>query len=349
MINTEVSLTHTPDLDNQAIKYELLKRKDSVAASIENLGSGDLTVHYVGDMTLEVLTTITLRGVPEQEMGTQQIDFFEKFARSFLNRQFQGNEDSSRDVEVLTVRVKQQEVYTDDRNLRSRLLHAWGGAWQRHRRVSISSDTSIDITTTITGEHRPPPQIEFDSLVEDSVNLNSYRFEQELKTEAHQSLDISEAFFFEEVKGAMARTVLNIMPTAAPTAAPTPELSVNATNVTVAKPERLFGFIPMEPNVTNILIIVGSGVGMLTVFSALCYYRTQKLPASEKASVRTLDMCIGSTFLGEGARRRICQTSSGVHWWDSLGRRRPFWSLQSVGGSALWPTDPPYFSPKKTG
>ena len=246
LVNTEVTLTHSPDLESQVVQYELLKRKDDVAASIINSGFGQLNVYYVGDVSLATSTVITMQGVPESEMGTGQTEFFQKFARSFLNRQMKQNKDSSREVEILTVRVEQQKVYTVNRNLRSRLLRALQGHWQRHRGLPISSGTTIDVTTTITGEHRPPPHIEFDSLVEDSIDRNGQEFQQDLKTEATQALDEDEALFFKEVQ--------EVTAWAAPTAAPT---TVPTTMPTTAISE------------TNVPVIVGSVMGALVALLAL--------------------------------------------------------------------------------
>ena len=266
LVNTEVTLTHTPNLEDQAIKYELLKRKDDVVASIEDSGFGQLVVHYVGDVSLDTSVVISLEGVPEREMGMGQTYFFEKFARSFLNQQMEQDSESGRGVKVLTIRVKQQEIHTGDAYRPPRLLSIWRGLWQR--RLPVSSGATVDITATITGEHRPPPHIEFDSLVEDSFDRDGHKFTDDLKTEATRALDEDDALFFKEVQDVKARVVLSIAPTTAPT-------TINNTTVVVVDMLSL-----PHP------IIVGSALGVALVFGgliALCLFlRKRRKPTPIK-------------------------------------------------------------------
>ena len=58
-----------------------------------------------------------------------------------------------------------------------------------------------------------------------------------------------------------------------------------------------------------------------------------------------MDVCACFTLIGEGGSVCIQQDSSGVRQGDSLGRLWPFQLQQSVGRSARWPPNPPFFLP----
>jgi len=167
LIVTYVTLTHIPGLEPETIRYELLKQKDQI---ISDLGKNDYDVRYVGDETLEAQIVVTLRGVPEEEMGDSEAKYFQDKLRNFLN-----NTMSSSGIQILSVRVDGQYVYKENKRTlqREEILH---------RRIQDSSVATVDVLTTVKGIHRPPPDVDFDELVEDSIDRESDKFQDELKS-----------------------------------------------------------------------------------------------------------------------------------------------------------------------
>jgi|AntRauTorckE5430_2_1112549.scaffolds.fasta_scaffold00586_4 hypothetical protein len=156
-ITAEITFSHLDGADEGIIEFVLLQNAERVK---ESLSLGDLDVYYSGDEPLDSRLVLTLSGVPNKRMGLNEIDIFQKTTKRFLKTNAE-----SGDVQILAVQVELQnlvQVVNDSRRLQG-------------------ETASIDITTVVTGKHRPPsPGLNFDVLIEDSVNSADSTFKEEL-------------------------------------------------------------------------------------------------------------------------------------------------------------------------
>ena len=125
-------------------------------------------------------------------MGAEEIELFEHTTKLYLKEHAESGK-----VEVLAVEVQLQN------------LAAAGGSLRK-----LVGDTStIDITTIVTGKHRPPsPGLNFDDLIEDSVNSEDSTFKEELI----QSTTESGIEYFSSVEEIRALSVRTMSPTESP-------------------------------------------------------------------------------------------------------------------------------------
>ncbi len=204
-----MTLVHEWDMDEGAIIYSLLASADKATAE---LNTDSLQVYYAGDEPLDTTMIITLAGVPKRRMGVKQIEFFSKQTKLFLER---ANADSdvveilSVDIETQTLQFEPNEIDSGEKEIpRSRLLE--------------EDTTSIDLTTVVTGKHRPPsPGLDFDTLIEDSINADTSSFKEELIKDATNEEGGS---YFQYVEGVRASQTGTLAPT--PTTGPTSQLLV---------------------------------------------------------------------------------------------------------------------------
>lgn len=148
--------SHEDGADEDYIQYAVLQYADRL---IKSLNLGELECFYAGDEPLETLLKISLSGVPDNLMGKDELALFEKTTKKYLKENAQ-----SEDAKILSVEVTQQKM-RDSLSIESRRL----------------DEGSIDITTLITGKHRPPsPGLDFNDLVEESVNSDDSTFKNEL-------------------------------------------------------------------------------------------------------------------------------------------------------------------------
>ena len=157
---------------------------------------GDLEVYYAGDEPLDSRLVITLSGVPNKRMGLEEIKLFERTTKLYLKKHAESGK-----VEVLAVEVQLQN------------LAAAGGSGNTSLRKLVGDTSTIDITTVVTGKHRPPsPGLNFDDLIEDSVNSEDSTFKEELI----QSTTESGIEYFSSVEEIRALSVRTVSPTVSP-------------------------------------------------------------------------------------------------------------------------------------
>lgn len=209
-VDSVVTLAHLSSLESQAVTYALLRHSPAVAEAL----SARFAATYVGERTLEARAVITLRGVPEKRMGESETRYFERVSRDFLSRAVQSG------VDVLTVTVESQELLLeydgDDGDAAHRSLSLRGS---RRRRLPRKS-AAIGLTTTVTGSHRPPPNIDFAALVEDSIDRESDKLQKDLAEKKAEAQGGSGSSYFENLEEIKAEVIITPSPTSAPTPAP---------------------------------------------------------------------------------------------------------------------------------
>lgn len=181
-------------MDEGHVSYKVLQHVNTV---VNNLNSGALHVEYTGEETLVTSMVITLDGVPNKEMSNDEVGLFQGVTRGFLKQKEEGT------VKVLSVQVQEQRL----QNRRS-LSESSGNFVIRAGQES----GQIEIKTKVSGKHLPPsPGLNFDQLVEDSINAEDSTFRDELKKGSEEA-----GFeYFEEVRKVYAKPV-PIFPTQAP-------------------------------------------------------------------------------------------------------------------------------------
>ena len=181
-ITVNITFGHLHGADEGIIEFVLLQNAERVK---DSLSLGDLDVYYSGDEPLETRLILTLFGVPNMRMGLKEIEFFQKTTKRYLKTNLE-----SGDVEILAVEVEFQNL-------------VGVGAI---RRLDVET-SSIDITTVVTGKHRPPsPGLDFDVLIESSVNSADSAFKEELiQSTTENGIDYFSSV--EEIKAVAAGTL----------------------------------------------------------------------------------------------------------------------------------------------
>ena len=181
-------------IDEGHVSYKVLQHINTV---VNNLNSGALHVEYTGEETLATTMVITLDGVPNQAMSNEEVGLFQGITRGFLKQKEEGT------LKVLSVQVQEQSM----QNRRS-LSESRGNFVIR----AEQENGQIEIKTKVSGKHLPPsPGLNFDQLVEDSINAEDGSFRDELKKGSEEA----GIQYFEEVRNVYAKPV-SIFPTQAP-------------------------------------------------------------------------------------------------------------------------------------
>lgn len=179
-ISVDVTATHLNTVTSEDIKFAFLRHTDALPNLIEVDG---YTIQYVGDRAVETNSEITLSGVPDREMGDTEQEFFEKVAREFLTNQVV--DDSENDsLEILSVTINGQEITTETAVTTNTLdsvesstatPEVRNGGPQRRLETAANN-----IQVSVKGKYRPPPELDFGELVEDSINRDRELLKKEL-------------------------------------------------------------------------------------------------------------------------------------------------------------------------
>ena len=115
---------------------------------------------YVGIQPLFTQPVISLSGDGDVTMDDDSTSYYQDTVQEFLNELF------------ISTSVKVTDVSTSSNFLQmlfeGRRLNPLSRASS-----SLSSSSSLDISTGITAEYKPPPQVDFDALVQDSIDSHS--------------------------------------------------------------------------------------------------------------------------------------------------------------------------------
>jgi hypothetical protein len=176
----EVAFRHSDKLQSGQITHAILNERAKITAK---LNSDSIEVSYEGGLPVESTLILTLAGVPEGELMTlDQTSYFEEITRRFLVEQFLHEPN----VGILGINVTDQ---AHDR-----------------RRLRSGESSSLNLATTITGEYRPPPFVDFDGVISDAIDANSDQLGQDLRThrEMPEFLKSGGAEYFAAVTGVTA-------------------------------------------------------------------------------------------------------------------------------------------------
>ena len=164
-IAVQVEGKHLPSATSDQVAY-LLYRQGSILPSSINV-DGYRAV-YVGKQAVETSNEITLSGVPSREMGDNEQAFFAQVVQKFLHDRVAGHPLDEDAMKILSVSVDEQTI--DAISSVSRV----GG---QRRRLGGSNKINIKVK----GQYRPPPEIDFGQIVEDSINADTEGLNRELK------------------------------------------------------------------------------------------------------------------------------------------------------------------------
>ena len=123
---------------------------------------------YIGMNAVETNNAITLSGVPGREMGEDEQAFFAKALQDFLSKQVTVDPDDEDGLKIVSVTVNGQVIETSSTGI------ARVGGQRR-----LENSNTIDVQ--VKGQYRPPPEIDFGAIVEDSINSDPYRLAMRLK------------------------------------------------------------------------------------------------------------------------------------------------------------------------
>jgi hypothetical protein len=141
-VDTEVPFTHKETLKPGVVLYSLLKQQEVLTANLNLVSQFD--AQYVGDRPLESQIIVTLEGNFEKELSDEERAYYEEVTEAYLLDQL-----ATMKVNVLGVSVSGQDVVDG-----------------KGRRLK----SQLNLATTITGEYRPPPDVDFDGVVTDALD-----------------------------------------------------------------------------------------------------------------------------------------------------------------------------------
>jgi hypothetical protein len=181
-VSVQVEVVHSHTVSSDEILYDLLSLSDDIP---EEMNVEGYEIEYVGDRAVETESEVTLSGVPERQMGGDEQTYFAKVAKDFLNSQMVSENDS---LQILAVTVNGQEITAD----------STGTSLPGVRRRLQSANK---INVSVKGQYKPPPQINFGEIVEDSINRDRDLLKKELTSRpppSSEESDLSEVPAFSD-------------------------------------------------------------------------------------------------------------------------------------------------------
>jgi len=157
-LETTMTFGHLSELVAGELHHHLLQKSEDVSNTIANNES--FSVKYVGDKALDTTTVLTLKGVESETMSQSAADHLREKIQIFLDDSISNN------IDILAVEIEVIPTSVQTNRLGARAL----------------SDEAIEVQVKIViyGKHRPPPDINFDKIVEDSINKRNNELRQEL-------------------------------------------------------------------------------------------------------------------------------------------------------------------------
>jgi hypothetical protein len=205
------------------LKYTFLKFNEEVTLNL----NFEFQSQYVGDLPVEQETTFLLESDTNfVDMTADQAIAFEHAITSFLEAPLK-----AQGITPLGVKVIGQELSRDERD-----GQRYGG---RHRQ--LNSIRSINIATSITGEYRPPPEVDFDGVVSDAIDADNPALEERIRR--------SDKYF--EIVNAVTSTAAN-------------------------KPPQGTEFVPEAKNVPIVTVTTAIGVILTFLFLIFCFVKRRK-------------------------------------------------------------------------
>jgi len=224
LIDAQVQLSYFSSLDRGYVYYYMINYAELIR---NNINDNDIKVNYIGDQAVETNLRFTLTGVPNKKMNQDESIYFEEVTKKFVDETVK----KKSDIDVLFVQITKQNIATvaSERHLGVRIevrkkLEKVFRTLQEIVGETNLIKSAIEIETIITGKYNPPPQIDFDRLVEDSINADINTFTKHLKNSAHianGNVGETTPAYFEIVEKIDVKRITTMTPTATPTALPT--------------------------------------------------------------------------------------------------------------------------------
>lgn len=163
-ISVEVEGSHFTSAPTEQVAYYLYRQANTLPSLIDVNG---YKVVYIGKNAVETNNEITISGVPGREMGDSEQEFFAKALEEFLNSQVTVDPTDEDALKIVSVSVNGQVIETKSTIARD-----------GQRRLQSSNTINVQVK----GQYRPPPEIDFGAIVEDSINSDPDRMARELKS-----------------------------------------------------------------------------------------------------------------------------------------------------------------------
>lgn len=179
-IAVEVEGSHLNSAPTEQVAYYLYRQAGELPSLIDVTG---YKIVYIGKQAVTTKNEVTLSGVPGREMGVSEQEFFAKALQQFLTSVASDPSDED-SLKIVSVSVDGQVI-----DVGSTGVARVGG----QRRLQSSNTVSVEVK----GQYRPPPEIDFGAIVEDSINADPDRMARELKNRSPE-LEGTESGYFQE-------------------------------------------------------------------------------------------------------------------------------------------------------
>jgi hypothetical protein len=167
-IDITVAVKHANNLRAGELRFRWLHYWKNITESL-NL---QFAAGYVGDMPVESGRIITLSFASEvAPMTNATLRNFETAIMGYLQTEL-----TKQNVTLLNVHVDGQDVRSGDGGKKGRYLQRDDSDGATARPTS-----TIDVSTNINGQYRPPPEIDYAAVVEDAIDAKPQDMEQSLK------------------------------------------------------------------------------------------------------------------------------------------------------------------------
>jgi hypothetical protein len=198
-VDANVTLSHRISLDAGQLNVHLLNYASNVTSAL-NSDESKMLVTYAGSVATAATLRISLLGSLTAPMGESEQEYFKAVTMDYIQKKLSGQ------ANVLGVQIVDQK-----------LNKGTGGS---HGRFLQSSSSSLDITTTVTGEYTPPPDVQVGTSSSNAINANNGgSYTQDLQDSSRQKPEwLQNKAYFEKVTGASSQAV-----SSNPTAAPNPQ------------------------------------------------------------------------------------------------------------------------------
>ena len=267
-VETSVIMKHLKTHDSGMLTYHLLEKSQEIT---ENIGLGSFITEYSGDKSLDTTQVITLNGVPPAEMGESETQYFQKVSKRYLSSTLAQNND----VDILSLEISDQKIITTSGTMNG-----------SNRRLVASS--SLEITTVVTGKHRPPPEIDFSALVSEAVNEDSTELVKELRKpeviiEKEEEVEIS---YFKNVESVTSRTFVTTSPSLSPTTETVtyPQAKGSSTGTTMKAVMISFGIVGGVLSVLFVSYWIWNSKKKKSIMSSYDYHEKDGLTARGMSS-----------------------------------------------------------------
>jgi len=197
-IGIDLELSHHSKVEEGFLDFYFLQMSDDITLYItDNI----FETIDVGDKPVEIITNITLVGA-RNAMEQSEQKYFKSVLKNFL---FASLESSA---EILYIDIKRQGILvSQDQNVVQKLKDPK----EFKRRNSQLIYSSLEIEAVVTGKYRPPPNIDFGSLVVESINAKPELLLDQLKNPSSKLESIqqyvNETSFFSEIDSITAETL----------------------------------------------------------------------------------------------------------------------------------------------